>query len=518
MCYTRALDTWFQQKRSNDQDFWRNEYNVEPPQLFVGTQDGTFRIHPARHANTCGDFDPRSRPWYVSGSSGPKNVVLVLDTSGSMKGIRLDLLKQAAIRVVETLTISDRVGVVHFSSQATVVTTEMLIATAENKQDLVNKINAFEASGATNFFDAFTNAFRMVDDTTESEAHVDCNSAILFLTDGQMTDPDDKTEDDVIDLVSSELTQLQGRLGKPVLFFAYSISENSEVHQFPKKLACSSELGVWSQILDEAEIVQSLTSYYRLFALGLGTDRNTNFVAWAEPFVFYPSGVLGTTASVPFYDRTKDPPQFRGVVGFAFTLSAIDQALEVESNSQATLDRVIRQSTAKCPSINLTLCELETYRGDGRCWDNSTDTCGVIEIEASKCPGTHDYPQDMWDNNNWMDWEYAERTCCKIGENEPSGQCAAPSAISPLVIGGIAAGGVLIVLVILTICWVRRGGKRRARELMDTSVKEMPPPTAPVERPLKDHTLQSLAELVSYPASPLFAQEQIQVSHSQGPQ
>lgn len=56
---------------------------------------------------------------YISASSGPKNVILVLDTSGSMFKARLDYMKEAAKRVVETLTFSDRVAVVQFATRAT---------------------------------------------------------------------------------------------------------------------------------------------------------------------------------------------------------------------------------------------------------------------------------------------------------------------------------------------------------------------------------------------------------------
>lgn len=46
----------------------------------------------------CYGYDPRRRPWFVAASSGPKDLVLVLDTSGSMNDYgRLDLLKEAAI-------------------------------------------------------------------------------------------------------------------------------------------------------------------------------------------------------------------------------------------------------------------------------------------------------------------------------------------------------------------------------------------------------------------------------------
>ena len=32
-------------------------------------------------------YDPRVRPWYVGASSGPKDVIIVLDTSGSMNSL-----------------------------------------------------------------------------------------------------------------------------------------------------------------------------------------------------------------------------------------------------------------------------------------------------------------------------------------------------------------------------------------------------------------------------------------------
>ena len=36
----------------------------------------------------CDSYDPRFRPWYASTATGPKDVVLVLDKSGSMGGSR----------------------------------------------------------------------------------------------------------------------------------------------------------------------------------------------------------------------------------------------------------------------------------------------------------------------------------------------------------------------------------------------------------------------------------------------
>ena len=36
-------------------------------------------------ANTCGkQYDPRLRSWFLAASNGPKNVIFILDSSGSM--------------------------------------------------------------------------------------------------------------------------------------------------------------------------------------------------------------------------------------------------------------------------------------------------------------------------------------------------------------------------------------------------------------------------------------------------
>lgn len=67
----------------------------------------------------CGDYDPRLRPWYVTGSSGGKNVIILLDISGSMDGIRLKLAKQASKAVIRTLSNNDFVGALSFADSAT---------------------------------------------------------------------------------------------------------------------------------------------------------------------------------------------------------------------------------------------------------------------------------------------------------------------------------------------------------------------------------------------------------------
>ena len=48
------------------------------------------------------DYDPRFRPWYAGAASGPKDVLIVVDSSGSMSGGRIEMAIAAAKKVVDT--------------------------------------------------------------------------------------------------------------------------------------------------------------------------------------------------------------------------------------------------------------------------------------------------------------------------------------------------------------------------------------------------------------------------------
>lgn len=157
VCYTQAMENWLQAKRAADREYW-NELGVEPWAWYFGSHTGVFRFWPGRQGATCGQYDPRVRPWYVAASSGPKNVIMVLDTSGSMAGLRMQLLKEAAKRVVNTLTVADRVAIVPFATVANNPITDaegnMFMATQANKQILLDEIDRLEARGRTNIFGA----------------------------------------------------------------------------------------------------------------------------------------------------------------------------------------------------------------------------------------------------------------------------------------------------------------------------------------------------------------------------
>lgn len=58
------------------------------------------------------------RSWYVETASPvKKNLVIIIDRSGSMSGLRMRLAKEAAFTVLDTLSPKDNVSIVHFWKQ-----------------------------------------------------------------------------------------------------------------------------------------------------------------------------------------------------------------------------------------------------------------------------------------------------------------------------------------------------------------------------------------------------------------
>ena len=80
---------------------------------YFASEDGILANFPAFEDKAdCRSYDPRFRPFYVeTATPEPKDVVLVIDTSGSMHGNRILVAKEAAKTVLNTMNPRDRVSI-----------------------------------------------------------------------------------------------------------------------------------------------------------------------------------------------------------------------------------------------------------------------------------------------------------------------------------------------------------------------------------------------------------------------
>ena len=221
-----------------------------------------------------------------------------------------------------------------------------------------------------------------------------CNTAILFFTDGRIVEGINETY--VKQFVSSRLADLAKNGTNRIFFFTYSLNSESRAQKLPKELACLSDYGVWSKIDNDDDIVESMNSYYQLFAQGLGKKHAT---AWVEPYFYSTGGVLGTTVSIPVYDNSREPAIFIGGIGIDFPLGAILKTSDQKTSSEILAYAV---GAGTCPEINLTVCLLESLRrlNGGTTCNASCSADEYDDVEASNCSFVEKFPTNIWKNSN----------------------------------------------------------------------------------------------------------------------
>ena len=129
----------------------------------------------------------------------PRDVVFVVDTSGSMSGASLDQAKSALKLAVQRLSKDDRFNIIQFNDAAKALYSSERLASTKNIKVACKYINALVAEGGTEFAPALSIALN-------GNAQVGRIRQVVFITDGSIGN-----EDQVFSMIKS-------RLGKNRLF------------------------------------------------------------------------------------------------------------------------------------------------------------------------------------------------------------------------------------------------------------------------------------------------------------
>ena len=112
----------------------------------------------------------------------PVDVVTVLDVSGSMRGPKLDLLKQAMMFVLSVLGPDDRLSIVTFSDVAQRVLPLVRMG-HEGKERAARAVSDMVAHGGTNIAEGLMKGLRVVEERREMNPV----TSVMLLSDGQDT-------------------------------------------------------------------------------------------------------------------------------------------------------------------------------------------------------------------------------------------------------------------------------------------------------------------------------------------
>uniref|UniRef100_A0A8C6WT10 Calcium channel, voltage-dependent, alpha 2/delta subunit 1a n=1 Tax=Neogobius melanostomus TaxID=47308 RepID=A0A8C6WT10_9GOBI len=175
------------------EEVFRTNKEDDPTLLWqvFGSATGLLRYFPASPWIDLGNaaskidlYDVRRRPWYIQGAASPKDMLILVDASGSVSGLTLKLIRQSVSRMLETLSDDDYVNVVYFNEKAqdAACFSNLVQANVRNKRVLKDAVQRIAAKGITNYKGGFELAFKQLAQVNISRAH--CNKIIMLFTDG----------------------------------------------------------------------------------------------------------------------------------------------------------------------------------------------------------------------------------------------------------------------------------------------------------------------------------------------
>lgn len=109
------------------------------------------------------------------------NLVMLLDTSGSMRGGKMENMRNAAAQFVEQMGDEDRLTIYAFNTEPDLIIEGIQVGTDRAK--IMNTILSLEANGDTTLFDAIGDGAGSIERTNQA----DMTNAMVVLSDGMDT-------------------------------------------------------------------------------------------------------------------------------------------------------------------------------------------------------------------------------------------------------------------------------------------------------------------------------------------
>lgn len=174
---------------------------------YIGLKSGLYINYPATKLTDCDTYDPRFRPFYVSTTtSTPRDVVVVIETSSSMRGDNLFEAKHAVLTVMESLGIDDRFGLVVFNDEANTLggcyENQLVPVTTATKKSFKNLLSSQMGEGGADYATALRKAFMLFKTNYTNKRE----QILLFVSAGK------NTKGNPLEIIRDENEALQNRV------------------------------------------------------------------------------------------------------------------------------------------------------------------------------------------------------------------------------------------------------------------------------------------------------------------
>lgn len=182
-----------------------------------------------------------------------KNVLFVIDKSGSMSGRKIQQTREALIKILKDLSPHDQFNLIVFSGEASQWEQSLVQATEENLNRAVKYASTIHAQGGTNINNAVLLAVEMLDRSNQAELLPSQSvSLIILLTDGEPT----VGESNPAIIQNNVQEAINGRYSLFCLGFGFDVN-----YPFLEKLALDNG-GLARRIYEDSDSELQLQDFY----------------------------------------------------------------------------------------------------------------------------------------------------------------------------------------------------------------------------------------------------------------
>merc|ERR1711892_1010726 len=262
-------------------DTFKDNYQRDPSLSwqYFGSSTGFLRQYPAMKWLMYEDdpdmYDARMRDWYIKSASSSEDVIILLDVSGSMTGLRKEIAKHVVMNIMETLSEDDYLTVLKFADETTPLVpcftnadgeAELVQATNENIAIFTEAVNKIETQEIANFSSALISAFDLHNRYKLSKEASESNKAIMLVTDG-------------VPYTYETIFQEHNQPNREIRVFTYLIGREISDLEAAKWMACHNK-GYFTHVTTLAEVKEQVLKYIPVMARPMVLQREIHPVRW----------------------------------------------------------------------------------------------------------------------------------------------------------------------------------------------------------------------------------------------
>ncbi|XP_016330697.1 voltage-dependent calcium channel subunit alpha-2/delta-4-like isoform X2 [Sinocyclocheilus anshuiensis] len=289
-------------------DIFINNFQKDPTLTwqYFGSSAGFFRLYPGikwtPDANGVVSFDCRNRNWYIQAATSPKDIVIVVDVSGSMKGLKMTIAKHTINTILDTLGENDFVNVIAYTDYVRYVEPcfkgTLVQADLDNREHFKLLVEELHVKGEAKVKKAMKESFRILADARANGQGSLCNQAIMLITDGAMED---------FQSVFEEFNWPD----KKVRVFTYLIGRDMTFSENVKWIACNNK-GYYTHISTLADVQENVMEYLHVLSRPMVINHDHDII-WTEAYmdsVLFKSKahslLLMTSVAMPVFSKKKE--------------------------------------------------------------------------------------------------------------------------------------------------------------------------------------------------------------------